>query len=934
MEHPQKFGAMRRRLATLVSLSVLLSACGGGGSGGSGGQEPDPVVVDIPIAYVKRPLPRDVEDDDNDGDELEILADDILDPDAFNPGAVLFIRARASGSAPETNISDRAYDIDPLFQIGDTADDGNDDGILDPDERLPYDVKDIEVSPNGEKLVFAMRAPENEDLDDDEQPKWDLWEYEITTDTLRRVFTDATAAQEGNDVAPHYLPDGRIVFSSDRQHRSKAILLDDGKTRYTAMHEDRQNGEYAFLLHVVEDNGADLKQITFNQSHDLQPTVLANGRIMFLRWDHYNNNSLSLYTVKPDGSDMQFYYGFHSQNTGTNAVTGVFSQPREMPDGRILVTLRQRTANRLGGDIVFVDGRNFTEINVPTFANQGNTNPGQVSASLLTVNIDDTPSPHGHFNSAYPFYDGSDRSLVSWSQCRLSDPDFIDDPDDPNFDPDAVEILLPCTTANLQDPDAEEADPLYGVWIYNPIQGTQLPVVAPEQDTMFTDVVAMEPRTPPVFFPDPEPGVDFDQSYADDAVGVVNIKSVYDIDGVDTTPNGIAAIRNPATTDYANRPARFIRIIKAVSEPDDDTLDFDNDAFGVAGGQRMKEILGYVPIEPDGSAMFKVPSDVAFAISIVDANLRRGNRPRHEMWLQVAVGETLQCNGCHTGTSTAPHGRRDAEPPSINTGAATTGVPFPNTNPAMFAEQGETMAETYARTNGNGPRTPNFNILYTDEWTDRTNAGLTPDPDITIRFTNSGDPNALPTTPPVGAGCQNNWNSTCRETINYLQHIQPIWDYVGRENNAAARAVCTDCHSKTGMDAMMQPIDQVPAGQLELTNEAPGALNFNPNQQMLWVMSYLDIFVQDYYLELDAMGALQRRTNQVQTGVDEMGNPIIEDQPIVVQPVGQNFLNVFAPGGTHDGGLTRLSPAERKLITEWLNIGAQYYNNPFDAPLN
>ena len=36
-------------------------------------------------------------------------------------------------------------------------------------------------------------------------------------------------------------------------------------------------------------------------------------------------------------------------------------------------------------------------------------------------------------------------------------------------------------------------------------------------------------------------------------------------------------------------------------------------------------------------------------------------------------------------------------------------------------------------------------------------------------------------------------------------------------------------------------------------------------------------------------------------------------------------------GGTHAG---RLSPDELRLISEWLDIGAQYYNNPFDVPAN
>jgi hypothetical protein len=47
------------------------------------------------------------------------------------------------------------------------------------------------------------------------------------------------------------------------------------------------------------------------------------------------------------------------------------------------------------------------------------------------------------------------------------------------------------------------------------------------------------------------------------------------------------------------------------------------------------------------------------------------------------------------------------------------------------------------------------------------------------------------------------------------------------------------------------------------------------------------------------------------------------------------FLNRFAAnsGSTHAG---YMSAAELRMITEWLDIGAQYFNNPFDpaAPLN
>jgi hypothetical protein len=43
------------------------------------------------------------------------------------------------------------------------------------------------------------------------------------------------------------------------------------------------------------------------------------------------------------------------------------------------------------------------------------------------------------------------------------------------------------------------------------------------------------------------------------------------------------------------------------------------------------------------------------------------------------------------------------------------------------------------------------------------------------------------------------------------------------------------------------------------------------------------------------------------------------------------FFIKFDAGGTHQGYLTS---AELKLLSEWLDIGAQYYNDPFAAPEN
>jgi len=84
------------------------------------------------------------------------------------------------------------------------------------------------------------------------------------------------------------------------------------------------------------------------------------------------------------------------------------------------------------------------------------------------------------------------------------------------------------------------------------------------------------------------------------------------------------------------------------------------------------------------------------------------------------------------------------------------------------------------------------------------------------------------------------------------------------------------------------------------------------------------------------MDALQDR--QVQVGVDPVtGDPIFANVPVSPSmaagsaAASSRFFDEFAPGGTHAGYLT---PAELRLLSEWVDIGAQYYNNPFAAPPN
>lgn len=878
--------------ALLVVASAFLAACGtGDGSVGVGqGQQPDPVAPDFAIAYTKGPL--------FDEDEELQSPTDLRDILRFNVGTDLYVRDRASPTATERNVTFR-------------------------ETQGQGDVMGVEISTDGAKVLFAMRGPVDPDLalDDEDQPTWNIWEYTIATDALRRIIASDITAEAGQDISPHYLPDGRIVFVSTRQRQAKAILLDEGKPQFDARDEDRD--EPAFVLHVMRDDGSDLHQISFNQSSDYEPTVLDNGKVLFSRWDHAGNvNGINLYQVNPDGTELELLYGAESHMTGTDNSQVQFIGAREMPDGRIMAVLRPFDQPELGGAITIIDTETYVENTQPVASSVGMTGPAQTAATPQQVRTDDLPSQGGRFSSAFPLWDGTGRVLTSWAICRLAE----QDPANPT-DPLAL-IFVPCTDERLAvtDPAPVVAPPLYGIWMYDPLTQTQQPIVIGEEGVLIADIVAAQPRRNPSSIPDKVAGVDFDADLVAEGAGILNIRSVYDIDG--TTPTSIAAVSDPVNPAFATRYARFLRVEKAVAIPDEDTVDLDNTAFGPSILQGMREIVAYAPIEPDGSVRVKVPANVPLAVSVLDANGRR-RTSRHQNWLQVMPGQELKCNGCHSIASNLSHGRSDAFL-SAYAGATSTGVPFPNTVSTFSPDAGETMAETRTRVSCQtdcAALEPSVDIVYDDVWTN--SAAATPETSFSFLYTN------LTTPLPVNTNCISNWTPVCRITINYETHIHPLWSLPRQifdpndgvtvvEDRTCAQA---GCHAP--VDAMAAAM--IPAGQLDLTDglSADEPDQFNAYRELLFADNR----------QILVNGALQ--DEQIQIGVDGLGNPILVPVSIGASmtsagAINSRFFSCFDVGGTgcaaepHTG---YLSTAELKLIAEWLDIGAQYYNNPFDVPV-
>jgi len=879
--------------AALLAAALALAGCSGGGSVNiANSQAGDPATVDYPIFYVKHSVPLDTAGN--------LVQDDLRIMQEVNPSADLYMRASASPSAAETNITARI-----------TA-------------GASWDVKDVDTSADGTMVVFTMRGPLAKNQDPKNPPSWRIYQYTIATDTLAPVIIPADDPDPPtvDDVSPHYLPDGRIVFSTTRQDQSQGVLLNQGDPQFSAQDEART--EPAFVLEVMNPDGTGIHQISFNQSHDRDATVLASGRVLWSRWDNMpaaGRDQMSLYSSNPDGTDFELYYGVNSHNTGTNNSVIEFVHPHQMQNGNILAIMRQYTDVDDGGNLVIINGTNYVENTQPLLAYNTLTGPAQSPATANQVVTLPGPSPGGRFISAYPLLDGTNRILVSWSECRLLDTTVT------------PPTIVACTSANLAVANPVTAPPLYSVWMFDPTSNTMIPIMQPVEGVMVTDVAVGQPRPKPNIIPDQVPGITLNENWANAGVGAIDIRSVYDFDGVDTASPNIATVANSALTPPAARPARFVRLEKAVSIPDQDLLDLSPAAFGAS--DYMIEILGYAPIEPDGSVDIQVPAQVPFRISVLDENARRIT-PVQGVWLQVQPGEQVSCNGCHLPQAGAQHpvshGRQGLFA-SAWAGASAAGVAFPNTittpittasgttlEPFIPQNAGETMAEArmaWSCSNDTPPcaqMVPSVDVIYTDVWTNPATA--TPGAPIYYRY---DDATEFHTPFPTSALCITQWASNCRVEINYPEHVQPLWDYQRVVTDPTTGAVtanntCTQvgCHNSTPSGTA-----QVPAGNLDLTNTASA----NEPQQ---VTSYQQLLFAHNTVIMTATGSTPGPSvgPYVNAGSANGG-------------LSSQFLNRFAPGSgsTHAG---YLSPAELRLVSEWLDIGAQYFNNPWDpaVPVN
>ena len=866
--------------AGALGVAISLAGC----SGGSTSENTLTVAGDVPIAYAKR---------------VNTIRLNPTNGGPTAPGGDLMIREKSSASAIEHNITAQ-------FTQGNG------------------DAQNPDVSYDGKKIVFAMRCPTSNTAMIGAVAactgRWNIWEYDMTVGGLSGgSFRRLTSSTTADDVEPTFLPAGRgFVFTSNRQTKS-SVNQALGKS-YFAL--DEYERERVFNLHTMDNQGASIAQISFNQSHDRNPTVRPNGDIMFSRWDHVaGRNHFKIFRAKPDGTDLFVLYGAHSPGNS-------FLHPRDMdPSGKykgfVSSSLMSLSGTEEGGSLMFIDAAKYSENNTPA----NSTVPalgGQTEVTDKALNMGRGLSMFGRVTSPYPLWDGSNRVLLGYRPCEVTRNGVV--VACATLTADEIALLNDDQRTDAQvaaGPVQDNVRASYAIYMYDPGPQTWLIVAAPPAGFMYTDPVAIQARAEPNAI-DPTA---IDGALAAQGLALIEVRSIYDTDGLErmgetmlapvdlprnctvgiakTAPTDtmdtrarvadLARMKDPADPAYGCSPARFVRATRAVAPPSN-TMGLRS-AIGETEFEQV-QILGYAPVEPDGSFKLKVPADVPLAFSVVDAKGR--GIQTHLNWIQVRPGERRTCDGCHSP-------RRGG---ALNSGAVVNSMPTALLPSMSSAHQsGETMASLRTRLDATALNLKP-DMAYTDVWADTSKSGVTALASISVKYTgNTNAADDLATAVPTNG------------LINYPDHIQPLW---ARARGTAGANTCTTCHADTV--------------KLDLRGTTSGTGR---------ITSYEELLLGDPVIDT----ATGLPVTRIRDGVPEIVRGVALVETMSGNAAGMARSSRLAeimfgetlkagaaaatahpnPPGTAPNHASMLNAAEKRLITEWMDLGGQYYNNPFDG---
>ena len=436
-----------------------------------------------------------------------------------------------------------------LCILSPTAPDGRITTLYQPEGRRL--LKDLDLDWDAKRILFSM--PGSHD-------NWHVFEIAADGTGLRQL----TPADQ-DDVHfydPCHLPSGEIAMVSTAPLQGVPCNA----------------GVIVGMMFKMNADGTGIRQMAFEQDHTYHPTVMPDGRILYLRWDYTDTPHVwnrVLFTMNPDGTNQSEFYG--SNSYWPNSV--FFARPIPDRPTRFVGIVTGHHVGRAGEMILFdrAKGRWETDGVVQRIPDRH----GRVEPL-----IEDKLTQHSWPKFLHPY--------------PLSDKYF----------------LVSCKPT---------PDSLWGIYLVDVFDNLLL--LREEEGCALLEPIPLRSTTRPPVIPD--------QTDPKRTEGTVFLADVYAGPGLQGIPRGTVKSLRVFTYHFAYQKQAGIQ-----------------HRVGADGPWEVKQVLGIVPVEPDGSAFFRVPAKTPISLQPLDEEGKALQLMRS--WLTVMPGETRSCVGCHENSTDVP----------------------------------------------------------------------------------------------------------------------------------------------------------------------------------------------------------------------------------------------------------------------------------------
>ena len=444
-----------------------------------------------------------------------------------------------------------------------------------------------EVSFDGRRVLFAYCRAETVPPNRETYLDRFYHLYEVNADgSGLRQMTDGAF----DDFSPRCLPNDQIMFLS---------------TRRGGFHRCGRGPCATYALALANGDGSNPRPISFHETHEWDPCVLNDGRVIYTRWDYVDRHAVhyqQLWTVRPDGTDPRAFYG-----NNTLSPVGVW-EARPVPGSSLVMATAAAHHAMTAGSIILldvtqgVDGpapiRRLTPDALFPESEEAVSN-GRQPAWYDPVGVPKPPAipvevtrwPGHCYRSPYPL--AENYFIAAYSFDRL-----------------------------IGEPAANPAN-MFGLYLVDAFGNKEL---------LYRDVnlssqwaMPLRPRARPPVLP---------STLEDDGQreGKFFMENVY--------------------AGWPSLPAGAVKRLRVLQVVPKSTPHANDPTVGLANASPGKQVLGTVPVEADGSAWFRAPAGLALAFQALDERGQALQIMRSVTYLQS--GETASCVGCHEHRATAP----------------------------------------------------------------------------------------------------------------------------------------------------------------------------------------------------------------------------------------------------------------------------------------